>query len=107
MGAPEAEHAHGGQYAESEDGKEVTHYSSTISMCRLPASSSSLRVTVSEYLGSSHSITMKNLSCVTCAKRRCFSSGWCRRGSRFRKSIPNTAPNAPSRIVSSKHGMKG
>src|SRR5664279_3836822 len=107
MGAPGAEHAHGGQYAESEDGKDVAHYSSTISMCRLPVSSSSLRVAVSEYFGSSHSITMKNLSCVTCEKRRFFSSGWCRRGSRFRNSIPSTAPNAPSRIVNSKHGTKG
>src|ERR1035441_9655007 len=66
----------GGQRAESEDGKEAAHYSSTISICRLPASSSSLRVTGSEYFGSSHSITMKNLSCVTCEKRRCLSSRW-------------------------------
>src|ERR1019366_6437004 len=107
MGAPEAEDPHGGQHAESKDGKEVAHYSSTSSMCWLPAPSSSLRVMVSEYFGSSHSITMKNLSWVTCEKRRCLSSGWCRRGSRFRKSIPSTAPNAPSKIVSSKHGTKG
>ena len=64
MAAAKAEDADRGQHADSKDGKEVAHYSSTSSMCRLPASSSSLRVSVSEYFGSSHSITRKNLSCV-------------------------------------------
>src|ERR1035441_8927912 len=107
MTAAEAQDSHGCEHADGKDGKEVAHYSSTSSMCRLPLPSSSLRVSASEYFGSSHSMTTKNLSCVTCANRRFFSSGWYRRGSRFRNSIPSTAPKAPSRIVSSKQGTNG
>ena len=38
--------------------QKISHYSATISMCLLPAFSSNLRVSVSEYLGSLVSITM-------------------------------------------------
>src|SRR2546426_735088 len=66
------------QHAQEDKGQqEIAHYSSTISMCLLPASSSSLRVSVSEYFGSAVSITMKNLSCVTpLVNRRVFRNGW-------------------------------
>src|SRR5208282_2556061 len=107
MAAAQPEDTHRGQHAESKDGKEIAHHSSTSSMCRLRLSSSSLRASASEYFGSSHSMTTKNLSCVTWEKRRFFRSGWYSRGSRFRNSIPSSAPNAPSRIVNSKQGTKG
>ena len=73
-------------------------------MCLLPAASSSLRVSVSEYFGSAVSITMKKRSWLASAKRRCFNNGWCSRGSRFKNNMPNSAPNAPSKIVSSYDG---
>src|SRR5260221_2171607 len=52
-----AQDTHHHKHANSEDNEEISHYSSTISMCGLPASSSSLRVSNSEYFGSAHSIT--------------------------------------------------
>src|SRR6266850_1265786 len=57
-----AQDSHHRKHTNSENDEEVTHHSSTISMCGLPASSSSLRVSNSEYFGSSHSITTKKRS---------------------------------------------
>src|SRR5437764_1629011 len=100
MAAALAKDTRHGQHADAEDDQEVAHYSSTTSMCGLPASSSNLRVSTSEYFGSSHSTTMKNRSWVTSEKRLFFSNGWCRRGRRFKNNMPNKEPNAPKRIVS-------
>src|SRR5690349_13716186 len=101
MSATEPENANHGHNGHQKDGEKVTHYSSTTSMCRLPASSSSLRVSGSEYLGSAVSMTTKNRSWVTNEKRLFFSNGWYRRGRRFKNNMPKSEPNAPNRIVSS------
>src|SRR5437867_2107500 len=62
LATPEPGDAHDHQAQEQEADQEVAHYSSTTSMCLLPADSSSLRVSVSEYFGSPVSITTKNRS---------------------------------------------
>src|SRR5437867_3044204 len=75
LATPEPGDAHDHQAEEQEADQEVAHYSSTTSMCLLPADSSSLRVSVSEYFGSPVSITTKNRSWVARANRPCFNSG--------------------------------
>src|SRR5712671_5262370 len=53
MTAAPAENAPNRQHTNSQSNQEIAHYSSTTSMCGLPASSSNLRVSISEYCGSS------------------------------------------------------
>src|SRR5437660_1244290 len=48
MVAALAEDAHNHHHAQAENDQEIAHYSSTISMCVLPASSSNLRLSLSE-----------------------------------------------------------
>src|SRR5205823_3291867 len=75
LAAPEPGDAHDQQAEKQGANQEVAHYSSTTSMCLLPADSSSLRVSASEYFGSPVSITTKNRSWVARANRPCFNSG--------------------------------